>query len=278
MSRIGKDCDITLQHTSVNNANPYGFILKGPVEITREAYNIAVGAYQDRLDIECVILLAETLANPNGTRHTATRSAMYAMLLSFLAQRSAITLTHAGGTITLLCATLVTAREEVYTDRTEFTLLLNNGIAPQTPPEDTALGPLAYLSADIASTHLDNLGTWASAPATLETIGNMMATREGTVGAWDIGTGAWKLIAWTGTLWIGDTTYIIYPGTIIAFTVTSTQSFYLPWIPTLRNFAGTLNTNQILVTGIRGKGGTIITADTPPKTVTFIEGVVTAIV
>jgi hypothetical protein len=282
---IGIDCDITLTHASVNSGNAYGFLLKatsinrrGVVKIKREAYDVGAGNYQDRLSIECVIICADNLINPNGSKHSAGRTAMYNMLVSFLAQRSAITLIHAGGTITSLYATLVTTTEEVLPDRTEVTLKLNNGVAPQVPPEEQITGQIAVVYGTIDGVASTNTGTWASAPITLEEIGDMMATPGGTVSAYDPGTSSWKIITRAGAVWMGDTTYIVYHGTIISFSGCASQHFYLPWIPTLDQAARVLQASNILMDSNAGVSGSFVTADGTPQTVTVTKGIITNIV
>jgi hypothetical protein len=106
---IGLNCHLLLQHDSVNAAAAYGFILEhdsrnpgaGPaVSIQKEIDSD--GHVKTRVFFS--VLLGNSLVNPDGTLHDVTRSADYLLLLAYLAQPSAITLTCSAGVISDLCS------------------------------------------------------------------------------------------------------------------------------------------------------------------------------
>ena len=89
MPTIGQDCDLILIHTEVNNGNPYGFVLAPDPSKAGSAISIQRSLDGDdevQIYLFASILLADDLKNPNGSEHSASRQAMYDMLLSFLEQ------------------------------------------------------------------------------------------------------------------------------------------------------------------------------------------------
>ena len=144
MATIGVDCDIILAHASVNGGAGYGFVLRRPrsgdlgptVKLQRQAYTTVAGGYSDRLRFWMSVLLDDNLLNPDGSRHTETRSGMYAMLVAFLGARTGIILSTRVGVWTDLHATLTVTHEDLGVSRDIVTLLLNNGAYTQTAPID----------------------------------------------------------------------------------------------------------------------------------------------
>ena len=103
---IGVDCHITLSHPLVNSGNPYGFIL----EYTDKYGAQSTVQREVQSDGTCIIryyfhvMLADGLIEPGGSKHSAGRSAMYAMLQQYLSQVSGVTLNTIVGTFTNLAA------------------------------------------------------------------------------------------------------------------------------------------------------------------------------
>ena len=108
MPAIGKDCHLILQHEEVNGGQPYGFVCpkdhsprEGGVQVVRQVTsdstdetNFTTGT---QLWLNFDVLLADDLVNPDGSRHTASRSADYTILLDFLSQPQGIALTTPAG-------------------------------------------------------------------------------------------------------------------------------------------------------------------------------------
>lgn len=114
---IGVDCHITLTHPAVNGGNPYGFIL----EYTDPKYGAASTIQREvQSDGTSIIryfmhiMLADGLIEPGGSRHSASRAAMYAMLQQYLAQTSLVTLNTVVGTFPNLAAIGHAATEAHY--------------------------------------------------------------------------------------------------------------------------------------------------------------------
>jgi hypothetical protein len=100
---------MTLQHATVNGGVAYGFILEhdsrrpgdGPaVSIQKEIDS--TGSVMNRVFFS--IILADSLVNPDGSIHAASRAAMYSILLNFLAQSSDLVLSCSAGVISDLRA------------------------------------------------------------------------------------------------------------------------------------------------------------------------------
>jgi len=148
MPTIGVDCHLTLTHANVNGGNPYGFILSGDAEglgpataIQREAFDDGDGAYTDKRKYFFTVLLSDSLSNPDGTDHAGTKSAEYALLLSFFSQRTDITLTTPAGVFAGLKATAHHATETHFGAVMQIACQLNDLDAVY-EPADTVL----YLS------------------------------------------------------------------------------------------------------------------------------------
>ena len=144
MPTLGVDCHLILQHPSVNGGVAYGFIAAdnddlGPaISLQREAFDPANdGTYTDnRRKWFFTAVCADEVHNPDGSDHTPTRAADYAMLISFLGQRSAITLTTPEGVFGSLKATTHYATEIQYGGVSYITCQLNdagNQMAPADP-------------------------------------------------------------------------------------------------------------------------------------------------
>jgi hypothetical protein len=136
---IGIDCDVMLQHASVNNGAPVRFMLLrddkrgGLIRIEREAY-LDNGEWKDRVRYTLRLLLGDSVTQPNGQSDTQTRFELYGHLQSFLAQRTGITLQFLDQTITDLHASLTVTFEKRFTKEDCIELVLNNGGWPESPP------------------------------------------------------------------------------------------------------------------------------------------------
>jgi hypothetical protein len=139
---LGSNCHITLQHASINGGVTYGFILQrdtrtpaaGPaVSIQKEVDSD--GGINDRVFFS--VLLADSLINPDGSPHTDTRAAMYAMLLLFLAQSADLTLVCPAGVLSGLGALGHVSTEMHYGDHSIVVCQLTD-IGVYFPPADPA--------------------------------------------------------------------------------------------------------------------------------------------
>ena len=96
MPTIGTDCDIVLVHPDVNDGDPYGFVISS--DASNKSASISIQREHDEDDDEIqiyiffTILLADELKNPDGSMHSESREAMYAMLLEYLAQTEGISI------------------------------------------------------------------------------------------------------------------------------------------------------------------------------------------
>lgn len=106
---LGKDCNLILNHASVNGGADVGFLLQpdprsvnaGPVvQLQREIQSDGSSVSK----VYFTVLLAGMLVNPDGTVHAESRSTMYAFLTLFLQQPGAVTLGFASGFIPNLAA------------------------------------------------------------------------------------------------------------------------------------------------------------------------------
>ncbi len=101
---IGKDCNLVLNHPSVNGGADVGFLLQpdprspnaGPVvqlqrEIDTDGNSVS--------KVYFTVVMADGLVNPDGTVHAESRATMYAFLIQFLQQADRITLGFASGWI-----------------------------------------------------------------------------------------------------------------------------------------------------------------------------------
>mgnify|MGYP003975816561 CR=1 FL=1 len=114
MPTISTDCHITLAHADINGGDPYGFILQRsenennpPVIIQRKVTS------DGEVSINCyfTVLLSDDLINPDGSQHSNTRSAMYALLMDYLAELEGVTLSSPIGSIADIGATGHSATE-----------------------------------------------------------------------------------------------------------------------------------------------------------------------
>lgn len=101
MATIGTDCDIILVHPDVNGGDPYGFVLAP--DASNKGSSVSVQRELDeegeiQIYIFFTILLADQLKNPDGSMHSAGRSAMYSMLLDYLAQEENLSIGTPMGT------------------------------------------------------------------------------------------------------------------------------------------------------------------------------------
>lgn len=89
MHDIGEDCGLVLVHPSVNDGDPYGFVLAP--DPSKSGPSVSIQRSLDDSDevviyLFATILLADNLQNPDGSEHSADRDTMYAMLLLYLEQ------------------------------------------------------------------------------------------------------------------------------------------------------------------------------------------------
>jgi hypothetical protein len=113
---INKDCHITLTHPAVNNGDPYGFILEYV-----DKYGAQSTVQREvQTDGTCIlryffhIMLSDGLMEPGGSKHSASRASMYAMLQQYLVQPSGVTLGTVVGTFPNLAAIGHAATEKHY--------------------------------------------------------------------------------------------------------------------------------------------------------------------
>ena len=86
---IGINCDLILVHPSVNDGDPYGFVLAPDPSKTGPAVSIPRSLDDDdegQIYLFATLILADDLQNPDGSEHSASRQTMYDMLLLFLEQ------------------------------------------------------------------------------------------------------------------------------------------------------------------------------------------------
>ncbi len=113
---INQDCHITLTHPDVNGGKPYGFILEytdkygADRTVQREVQTDGTSIIRYFFHI----MLADGLMEPGGSKHSATRTAMYAMLQQFLAQTAGVTLGTIVGAFANLAAIGHAATEKHY--------------------------------------------------------------------------------------------------------------------------------------------------------------------
>jgi hypothetical protein len=100
---LGADCDLILVHPSINSGVPYGFVLTpdpnhktSAVSVQREITPEGVTTVY----LFFTVILADELKNPDGSEHSATRAAMYSMLLDFLGQSEGLSVVTVLGTWT----------------------------------------------------------------------------------------------------------------------------------------------------------------------------------
>lgn len=139
---IGTNCQITLQHAAVNGGAPYGFLITGQ----DKDFGPAVTAQHERasdgttkIRVYFTVLLADNLANPDGTLHADSRASMYTMLLAFLQQSAGLTLTTPNTVFPNVGALGHSATESHYEALSVVTCQLNN-VGAYFPAPD----PLAF--------------------------------------------------------------------------------------------------------------------------------------
>ena len=126
---IGTNCQLTMQHGSVNSGSPYGFLLTG--EDKNYGAALSVQHEQDssgatKIRIFYCVLLADNLTNPDGTLHSDTRAQMYSMLLAFLNQSSGLTIMTNNVVFAGVGASGFSATETHYEALTLVTCQFNN--------------------------------------------------------------------------------------------------------------------------------------------------------
>ena len=126
---IGQNCQITLQHNSVNGGQPYGYLLTGEDKNYGAAVSVQHEQAADlttKIRIFFCILLADNLTNPDGTLHSDSRSQMYQMLLNFLNQSSGLTIMTSDVVFAGVGASGFSATETHYEALTLVTCQFNN--------------------------------------------------------------------------------------------------------------------------------------------------------
>lgn len=126
---IGANCHLTLSHPNVNNAEPFGFLLRLPVGEPEHTIAIQRERSSDgasRVKVFFDLLLADGLINPDGSRHAPDRGTSYAMLLAFLEQEGEITLANPTGVISGLGALGHSATELHFPARIQVSCQLSN--------------------------------------------------------------------------------------------------------------------------------------------------------
>ena len=139
---IGQDCHITLTHAEVNSGLPYGFLVEvsekgtrpGGVQITHEVDS----AGTTRLWLYFDVLLSDNSINPDGSLHSASRAADYAVLLQYLGRRNGLILDTPVGSFLNLGAVGWTADERHLPNSSVIKCQVNN-ISVYWPPVDASL-------------------------------------------------------------------------------------------------------------------------------------------
>jgi hypothetical protein len=94
---IGTDCDITLTHPSVNSGAPFGFIIANDPSVRGGSISVQRAVDENTLTVSIrvflTVLLADDLKNPDGSKHTETRSQMYAKVLEYLDTTDGLSIT-----------------------------------------------------------------------------------------------------------------------------------------------------------------------------------------
>lgn len=157
---IGKDCDITLCHPSINSGVPYGFILtpdpthgRSGVSIQRE-----IDPDSDAVNIYLFfsVMLADDLKNPNGSDHDDNRETMYLKLLEYLDQRSEVCIDTVLGTWLGVGSTGHSATELHLINGSILSIKFTN-ITEYHPPSDSDLVLASFWQPDIPGA---NALTW----------------------------------------------------------------------------------------------------------------------
>lgn len=137
----GKDCHITLRHSEVNGGKSYGFLVNeeggtrpGGVQITHEVDSSGT----TRLWLYFDVILADSAINPDGSKHAATRSQDYQMLLLYLSKLEGLELQTPVGTFLNLGAVGWTADERHLPGGSIMKCQINN-IGVYWPPVDDSV-------------------------------------------------------------------------------------------------------------------------------------------
>ena len=139
----GVDCNIALSHVSVNEGQPFGFLLDdskeaGPaVSVQREAVRQDDGSYLDNQKYFFTVILADKLPNPDGTTHHEDATEMYNTLMQYLSQHDSLTLLTPTGTFSGLFASGHYATEVHYPDMTLVTVQMSSSGATFNPVDVT---------------------------------------------------------------------------------------------------------------------------------------------
>jgi hypothetical protein len=162
MPTIGQDCHITLTHPEINSGQPYGFLVNenggtrpGGVEITHEVDSYGA----TRLWIYFDILLADSITNPDGSFHSTTRAADYAILLQYLSKMSGIELATPIGTFLNLGAVGWTVDERHMPGYSLMKCQINN-IGYYWPPVDPDLLAQSVWESDAVPSLSWGTGYW----------------------------------------------------------------------------------------------------------------------
>jgi len=112
---IGSNCDITIIHPSVNAGAPFGFVLAQDVSVRGNSLSVERNVDADTGEVSirifCTILLADDLKNPDGSKHTDSRSVMYSKLLEYLSYINGFSIGTVIGTFTGVAPTGFSATE-----------------------------------------------------------------------------------------------------------------------------------------------------------------------
>jgi hypothetical protein len=151
----GIDCQIALSHPAVNAGQATGFVLEPDEKSQQPVVSIQREVQADgsiRIRVFFNVLMADDLANPDGSPHAQTRAQMYALLLAYLAQTEGLTLQTGMGVISNVGASGHSATELHYNSFSVVACQLNNA-GPYYPPADPAVyfnsvwdGPLTWQS------------------------------------------------------------------------------------------------------------------------------------
>jgi len=153
MYTIGHNCHITLTHSLVNSAEPYGFILQSEDRDKGPAVSIQRNTSADgsvTIKVFFSIILADQLINPDGSEHLDTKAQMYTKVLEYLACQDGLELGTSIGFFSNIGASGHSATEIHFGPLSIVTCQLNN-MGVYYPPADPELylssiwdGPLSW--------------------------------------------------------------------------------------------------------------------------------------
>lgn len=148
---LGHDCHITLTHPSVNGGQPYGFLVNeeggtrpGGVQITHQVD----GWGSTLLWIYFDVILSDQSINPDGSAHTPTRAADYAMLLQYLSKQSDLILDTPVGAF-VNCGAFGFTADERHTPLSSIVKCQINNVGYYWPPVDPDLLIQSLWGADV---------------------------------------------------------------------------------------------------------------------------------